>query len=124
MQESVLWLHAITFLLCAGWTLQLDKHVRVDVFYRQFSARAKARVDAIGSLVFLLPVAGYMLYGSLPYVIRSWNLKEASVESGGLPGLYLLKALIPLAALILLLQGVVIIVSKIHYLRHAKLKSG
>lgn len=116
MQEIVLWLHATAFLLTAAWTLSKDEHVRVDVFYRGFSRRRKAWVDLVGTILFLFPVAGFLLYSSVPYVLRSWAIKESSFEAGGLPGLFLLKSLIPIAALLLLLQGVVIMYKQIRFI--------
>ncbi len=115
MQESVLWLHSMVFLLTAAWTLGIDGHVRVDVFYREFSERRKAWVDLIGTVFLLFPVAGFLLYSSVPYVQRSWAVSESSFEAGGLPAVYILKTLIPIAAGLLLLQGLVII------LRQAKI---
>jgi len=102
----VTWLHAAVFMLGAGWTLRQDGHVRVDVFYRRMSPRQQALVDLAGTLVFLLPLCGYLLVESLPYVINSWRILERSREAGGLPGLYLVKSLIPLMALLLGLAGV------------------
>lgn len=106
LQESVTWLHAAVFMLGAGWTLRQDGHVRVDVFYRRMSLRQQALVDLAGTLVFLLPLCGYLLVESLPYVMNSWRILERSREAGGLPGLYLVKSLIPLMALLLALAGV------------------
>ena len=106
LQESVTWLHAAVFMLGAGWTLRQDGHVRVDVFYRRMSPRQQALVDLVGTLVFLLPLCGYLLFESLPYVMNSWRILERSREAGGLPGLYLVKSLIPLMALLLALAGV------------------
>ena len=56
MQESVRFMYAGVFLLCAGYTLQKDKHVRVDVLYLNMSERKRAIVDLFGSLFLLLPV--------------------------------------------------------------------
>ncbi len=120
MQESVLWLHATVFLLTAAWTLGMDGHVRVDVFYREFSVRRKAWVDLFGTILFLFPVAGFLLYSSLPYVRRSWAIGESSFEAGGLPAIYLLKTLIPLASVLLLLQGLVIVYKQIKLISNAK----
>jgi TRAP-type mannitol/chloroaromatic compound transport system permease small subunit len=106
LQESVTWLHAAVFMLGAGWTLRHDGHVRVDVFYRRMSPRQQALVDLAGTVIFLLPVCGYLLVESLPYVMNSWRILERSREAGGLPGLYLVKSLIPLMALLLALAGV------------------
>ena len=66
LQESVIYMHSACFLLGAGWTLGRGGHVRVDVFYRRWSTRARAWIDAIGTLVFLFPFAFFILFSSLP----------------------------------------------------------
>lgn len=105
MQESALYLHATLFMLGAAWTLKMDGHVRVDVLYRHFSARGKALADLFGTLVFLLPTCLFLLWISLDYVEAAWRVHEGSPEAGGLPFVYLLKTLIPVTALLLILQG-------------------
>lgn len=105
MQESVLWMHALVFLLAAAYTLAHDEHVRVDIFYRRMSPRGRATVDLIGTLVLLLPTAIFILVTSLGFVAPAWRVSESSPEAGGLPGLYLLKTAIPLMAALLLLQA-------------------
>ena len=107
MEESVLYFHCMLFMLASAYTLREDAHVRVDVFYRNFSPRTKAVVDLLGALFFLLPMACFILYSSLDYVEFAWRLKEKSQEAEGLPWLYLLKTLIPLMGGLLILQGVV-----------------
>jgi len=106
MQESILYLHASLFLLGAAYTLKKDGHVRVDIFYRGFTPRGKALVDLLGSLLLLLPVCGFLLWVSWDYVASAWALREGSPEAGGLPLVYLLKTLIPLAAVLLIVQGI------------------
>jgi TRAP-type mannitol/chloroaromatic compound transport system permease small subunit len=106
LQESVLYAHAALFMLAAAWTLQVDGHVRVDIFYGQAKPRTRAVVDLVGALVFLLPFALVLAMLSIPYVARSWVIFERSRESSGLPFVYLLKTLIPLFALLIGLQGV------------------
>jgi len=106
LQESALYLHATLFMLGAAWTLKIDGHVRVDVLYRHFSTRGKAAADLFGTLVFLLPTCGVLLWISLDYVEAAWHVREASPEAGGLPFVYLLKTLIPATLLLLILQGI------------------
>jgi len=108
MQESVVWMHAAVFMLAAAYTLKRDEHVRVDIFYRGMSTERKALVDIVGTLIFLLPVAGFIVITSWDYVVVSWSIHEGSREAGGLPYPFvpLLKSLIPLTALLLLAQGV------------------
>ena len=106
MQESILYLHASLFLLGAAYTLKKDGHVRVDIFYRGFSAKRKALVDLLGSLLLLLPVCSFLLWASWDYVTIAWSIHEGSQEAGGLPYVYLLKTLIPVAVLLIVLQGI------------------
>ena len=106
MQESILYLHAALFLLGAAYTLKRDGHVRVDIFYRGFTAKRKALIDLLGSLLLLLPVCSFLLWVSWDYVTTAWSIYEGSQEAGGLPYVYLLKTLIPVAVLLLILQGI------------------
>ena len=53
MQESVTWMHAAVFMLAAGYTLAMEEHVRVDIFYRRMSARRRLLVDTLGTLFLL-----------------------------------------------------------------------
>ena len=105
LQESVLYAHAALFMLAAAWTLQIDGHVRVDVFYAQASRRRRAVIDLVGAVIFLFPFAIAVAALSMPYVERSWAILEGSRETSGLPFVYLLKTLIPLFALLIGLQG-------------------
>jgi TRAP-type mannitol/chloroaromatic compound transport system permease small subunit len=106
LAESVIYAHAALFLLAAGWTLQANGHVRVDVFYGEASPRTRARVDLVGALLLLLPFVAVIAWFSLPYAARSWAVFERSREASGLPFVYLLKSLIPLFAVLLGLAGV------------------
>jgi TRAP-type mannitol/chloroaromatic compound transport system permease small subunit len=105
LQESILYAHAVLFLLAAAWTLKEGGHVRVDVFYASGSPRVKAWVDLLGVLLLLLPFCIAVIWFSWPYVSRSWAILERSRETSGLPLVFLLKTLIPLFALTLALQG-------------------
>jgi TRAP-type mannitol/chloroaromatic compound transport system permease small subunit len=105
LQESVTYLHGLLFMLAAAYTLRHDEHVRVDIFYRRFSPHRKAWINCLGTLVFLLPVCGFIFFSSLHFVSESWRVREASPLPGGLPGVFLLKSLIPLMALTLFIQG-------------------
>lgn len=106
MQESVLYLHGIVFMLGAAYTLKADGHVRVDIFYQKFSSKGKALVNLFGTLFLLLPVCIFIFYISFDYVSTSWRIMEKSSEAGGLPFVYLSKSLLLLLALTLSLQGI------------------
>jgi len=105
MQESVTYMHALLFMGAAAYTLRHQGHVRVDIFYRRFSPRGRARVDLLGVLLLLWPVCGFILWTSWGYVADSWAVQEGSREAGGLPGVWLLKTLILIMPLLLMVQG-------------------
>lgn len=106
MQESVTYMHALVFMVGAAYTLKHDEHVRVDIFYRNFRPRTQAWINLLGTLVLLIPTAVFILWSSSDYVSSAWALRESSREAGGLPVVYLLKSLIPVFAVLLLLQSV------------------
>ncbi|MFG6667819.1 TRAP transporter small permease subunit [Halomonas sp. HNIBRBA4712] len=105
MQESVMYMHAAVFMLGAAWTLKHDGHVRVDIFYRKLSSRARAWIDLLGTLFLLIPVSLFIAIGSFHYVLSSWHILERS-PNGGIPAVYLLKTLILVMVALLLLQAV------------------
>jgi len=105
MQESVVYMHGALFMLAAGYTLLREGHVRVDIFYRPQSRTYKAVIDLLGAVLLLLPTCLLLAYYSYPYVSYSWYVLEGSNEAGGIPGVFLLKSVIPLGALLLALQG-------------------
>lgn len=119
MQESIVWMHAASFMLAAAYTLNRDEHVRVDVFYRGMSERRRAIVNLLGTLLFLMPVAAFLLVTSWDYVSVSWQIREGSREAGGLayPMVPLLKSVIPLTSVMLLLQGVAAVIDSLLTLR-------
>ena len=109
LQESIIWMHAAVFLLVAPYAFSQDAHVRVDVFYRQWSQKTKNKVNLVGSLLCLCPVALFLIIVSFDYVISSWETKETSKDAGGLiyPFVPLLKTFIPITGLLLFFQGLI-----------------
>ncbi len=116
-QETVTYMHACVFMLGAAYALKHGAHVRVDIFYRRFSARGQAWVNALGCIVFLAPMCLFIFAASWNFVSESWAIQEISTETGGLPYVYLLKTLIPLMAANLLLQCLAEFLRALHILR-------
>lgn len=106
MQESISYLHALVFMLGAAYAFKHEAHVRVDIFYRNFTPRGKAWVDLLGNLFLLIPVCIFILISSFDYVALAWRIQETSRETGGLPYIYLLKTAIPAMAILLLIQAI------------------
>ncbi|MDQ0316583.1 TRAP transporter small permease subunit [Amorphus orientalis] len=106
MQELIIYMHGFLFMLAAAYTLRVDGHVRIDVFYREATPRRKAWINLLGCLFFLLPVCALIFWISWPYVANSWAIMEGSRESSGIQGVFLLKTAILAFAVQMGLQGV------------------
>lgn len=104
-QEAVVYMHGCLFMLGAAYALKTGAHVRVDIFYRNFSPRGQAWINSLGGIVFLMPLCAFILGSSWNYVGESWAIREISPEPGGIPAVFLLKTLMPLLAVNLFLQG-------------------
>jgi len=99
-------LFAILFMISAGWALQENRHVRVDLFYQNFSEKGKAWVNFLGSLFLLIPFCVISISESIGFVLSSYALAETSADPGGLSARYLIKSTIPIGFFLLLLQGI------------------
>ena len=119
LQESVVWMHAVVFMVGAAYTLQQDEHVRVDIFYRDMSARRRAWVDLLGTLLFLLPLCAFLGYKSWDFVAVSWQLGESSREPGGMPYPFvpLLKTVLLVMPVLLGVQGMAMLVRALQVIR-------
>lgn len=116
LQESVIYMHSLVFLLGICVTLKADEHVRVDIFYRRFSPQKKAWIDSIGNIIFLLPLSVFLFFISFNFVGSAWQTFEGSSEPGGIPAVFLLKTLIPVTAISIALQGIAITLRQIVFL--------
>jgi len=117
--ESVLYLHAALFMLGAGYTLLVDGHVRVDIFYGSLSERGKAWINLLGTVLFLVPTCLVILWFTWRFTANSWAIREGPLSVGGIPASFLLKTLIPAFAVLLLIQGLSLALRSLVRLRAA-----
>ncbi|WP_306116974.1 MULTISPECIES: TRAP transporter small permease subunit [unclassified Roseovarius] len=113
LNESVLYMHATLFMLGAGYTLLVDDHVRVDIFQAKASDAGQARIDIFGHVVLLIPSMLALLYWSWPSVRNAWAIFEGPLSVGGIPAVFLLKTLIPAFCILLLIQSLACLLSKL-----------
>ena len=110
------YLFSAVFLLCAGYTLLKNAHVRIDVLSGRLTPRARAWIDIAGGVFFLLPMAIIVLCLSWPMFLQSYVTHEMSSDAGGLARWYV-KALIPAGFALLVAQGFSEVVKRIAFLR-------
>lgn len=112
------YLFSLIFLLGASYALRRDVHVRVDVLYGRLRPRQKAWIDAVGTVLFLFPFCGAILWFSWPAIRNSWEVMEQSPDPGGLPR-YPIKAVILIAFVLLAIQGIAELIKRIAFLAGA-----
>ena len=106
MQESLQYINALMFLGGAGYTALHNDHVRVDIFYSKMAPKNRDAVDLFGTVFFLWPMLILLWILTVPYVSESWRIMESSIETSGLPFVYLLKSTILLFCITLSLFAV------------------
>ena len=106
VQEMEWHLFAVIFLIGAAYSLKKNAHVRVDIIYTKLSTKQKAWIDFIGTFIFLIPFSIMIIYASRGFIESSWAVGETSPDPGGLPGRYILKAMLPARFILLILQGI------------------
>jgi TRAP-type mannitol/chloroaromatic compound transport system permease small subunit len=110
------YLFGAIFLLAAGYTLKHNGHVRIDVFYGRWFPRARAWIDLLGTVLFLLPLCALMVWLSWHGFAESFQRGEVSPDAGGLVR-WPVRLLIPLGFALLGLQGVSEIIKRVAFLR-------
>jgi TRAP-type mannitol/chloroaromatic compound transport system permease small subunit len=105
----------LIFFLGVAYALKHNDHVRVDIFYKDYSPKWKAIVNILGVIFFLIPFCVIIIVYSWQYVINSWNIFEISPDDGGLPR-YPIKTMIVISPLLLILQGISEIIKNIAFL--------
>lgn len=116
MQDSILFMHSLLFLVGAGYTLLHDGHVRVDIFYGAASPERKALINFVGVFVFLLPLCAVMTWKGLIFVGQSVRVWEGSPEGTFMP-FWLLKSMLLAFPLLLTLQGISLAVKSYFIMR-------
>ena len=109
------YLFSFVFLMCAGYTLLHNQHVRIDVISSHLSPRGRAWIDILGTIFFLLPMAILIMWLSWPIFLDAYRSNEISTNAGGLtvwPG----RLMLPVGFFLLVLQGFSELIKRIAFL--------
>jgi TRAP-type mannitol/chloroaromatic compound transport system permease small subunit len=110
------YLFSLIFLFCAGYTLKHNEHVRIDIITGRLSARARAVIDILGALFFLLPMASLIMWLSWPVFVDSYVRGEVSTNAGGLI-IWPARLMVPIGFFLLAIQGVSELIKRIAFLQ-------
>ena len=111
-------LYGTFFMLGSAWTLQRGGHIRTDTFYAGWSPRTRAIVDALCYALLFLPAMAIFLKLGAEYFWKSFQQNERIVTSPWLPIVWPFKAVIPIAAFLLILQGLSELIKSLRTLAH------
>jgi len=106
------YMFAAMVLLGGPYTLKMNEHVRVDLFYGMVSDRARIWIDIIGGLLFLLPICIILIYFTWPWFVESYRIGEQSNNAGGLLR-WPVKLILPVGFALMALQGISEIIKRI-----------
>jgi len=109
------YLFSAVFLLCAGYTLLHNEHIRIDVIAGRLSKRAQTWIDIFGCVFFLLPMALVIMWLAWPVFMDAYIHHEISGDAGGLVR-WPVKLLMPVGFFLLALQGVSELIKRIAFL--------
>ena len=97
-------MYGTLFMMCGAYTLSQNGHVRGDFFYGSAKPRTQATLDLVLYILFFIPGVIALTWAGWTYAADSWAIREQTFNADPLP-LYPFKAVIPLAGLIVLMQG-------------------
>ena len=98
-------LYGTLFMMCGAYTLALAGHVRADFVYIYMKPRAQASLDLILYLLFFIPCMIGLIYAGSDFAADSWRIGEHSTVTAEGPPVYQFKTVIPVAGVLVMLQG-------------------
>jgi TRAP-type mannitol/chloroaromatic compound transport system permease small subunit len=104
--DYTIMIYGTLFMMVGAYALAQNNHVRGDVFYRLFPVRVQAALDLVLYLVFFFPGILSLVWAGYRFAEMSWRFAERSMMTPGGPPIYPFKAVIPVAGLFMVLQGI------------------
>jgi TRAP-type mannitol/chloroaromatic compound transport system permease small subunit len=114
-------LYGTHFMLGTAYTLMRIGHVRTDMLYQKWSIRRQSWIDAIGYLFFFFPAMALFFYYGGTEAWHAWQIGETSDASPWRPIVYPFKAVIPVTALLLIVQGIGELMKSVYAIRTGRL---
>jgi len=114
--EVTVWLYGTHFMLGMGYTMLYDRHVRIDIIVLQFPEKVQLWLRIITFIIIFVPFVGVLTVAAIKYAADAWIIGEHS-WSAWKPPLYPYKTIMPLALILLLVQGFACFIRDIHKLK-------
>ncbi len=112
LHDFALYSFSVLVVMSIIYTYGRNNHVRVDVFREKQQPKMQQLVDVISIVLFLIPFFFLTLYWVWPDIVYAWQITEGSRETGGLPGLFIVKSSLPLMCILMIAQSLFIILRR------------
>ena len=99
-------LYGTLFMMCGGYALAQNAHVRGDFLYGSMRPRVQAGLDLALYILFFIPGVAALIYAGTDYAADSWRINEHSNVTADGPPVYHFKTVIPIAGALVMLQGI------------------
>ena len=110
-------LYGSLFMLAGAYTLAQNAHVRGDFLYSSMRPRTQAGLDLVLYIAFFIPGIAALIYSGWVFAVESWNIGEHSTVTADGPPVWQFKFMIPLAGVMVMLQGIAEIIRCVVCLR-------
>jgi TRAP-type mannitol/chloroaromatic compound transport system permease small subunit len=110
-------LYGTLFMMCGAYALSQDAHVRGDFLYSNMKPRTQAALDLALYILFFIPGITALIYAGWGFAADSWHINEHSNVTADGPPVYQFKTVIPIAGVLVILQGLAEIVRCVECLR-------
>ena len=99
-------MYGAIFMMAGAYTLSTEAHVRGDVIYRLFPVKVQGSIDLVLYFIFFFPGVLALAFYGWDYAAQAWKIKETSWNSPAQIQIYMAKSMIPLAGILLIIQGI------------------
>src|SRR6188508_3201093 len=99
-------MYGTLFMLCGAYTLAQNAHVRGDFLYSSMRPRTQAGLDLVLYIVFFIPGIAALIYSGWVFFVESWAINEHSNVTANGPPVYQFKFVIPIAGVMVMIQGI------------------
>lgn len=108
--DLMIMMYGTVIMMAGAYTLAKNGHVRGDVLYGFFPPRLQAGLDLLLYFIFFIPGVVALVWAGYTFAAESWAINEHSTLTASGPPIYHFKSIIPIAGILLLMQGFVEII--------------
>ncbi|MGY6646453.1 MAG: TRAP transporter small permease subunit [Salinarimonas sp.] len=106
LQNLASYAFAVFMIFALPVCMAQDGHVRVEVLSERLSSRYRVWSEGLALVLLLIPLFALTIISYWPNLSYSWSIRERALETGGLPGIFLIKTALPLASFLMIIQGI------------------